>query len=94
MAIGLSQLPSQYRAVGARADHGGSSDRRGLRVADAAVLLVRGRTDAFTSPAQAQAAFQRAGEPERLVWPRGRGVIAVVAFMPRVGMGHFPRRRG
>ena len=32
------------------------------------LLVVHGRTDAFTTPEQAQAAFERAGEPKRLVW--------------------------
>lgn len=32
------------------------------------LLIVHGRTDAFTSPEQAQAAFERAGQPKKLVW--------------------------
>lgn len=32
------------------------------------LLIVHGRTDAFTTPEQARAAFARAGEPKRLVW--------------------------
>ena len=32
------------------------------------LLIVHGRTDAFTTPGQAQAAFDRAGEPKRLMW--------------------------
>ena len=32
------------------------------------LLIVHGRTDAFTTPDQAQAAFERAGEPKRLMW--------------------------
>jgi fermentation-respiration switch protein FrsA (DUF1100 family) len=32
------------------------------------LLIVHGRTDAFTAPGQAQEAFDRAGEPKRLMW--------------------------
>jgi fermentation-respiration switch protein FrsA (DUF1100 family) len=32
------------------------------------LLIVHGRTDAFTTPEQAQAAFERAGQPKELVW--------------------------
>jgi fermentation-respiration switch protein FrsA (DUF1100 family) len=32
------------------------------------LLMVHGRTDAFTGPEQAQAAFDRAGEPKELLW--------------------------
>jgi uncharacterized protein len=32
------------------------------------LLIVHGRTDAFTTPEQAQAAFKRAGQPKKLVW--------------------------
>jgi hypothetical protein len=32
------------------------------------LLMVHGRTDAFTDPEQAQAAFDRAGEPKDLLW--------------------------
>ena len=32
------------------------------------LLIVHGRTDAFTTPEQARAAFERAGEPKKLVW--------------------------
>jgi uncharacterized protein len=37
-------------------------------VAPTPLLIVHGRTDAFTIPAQALAAFERAGEPKKLVW--------------------------
>jgi uncharacterized protein len=32
------------------------------------LLIVHGRTDAFTTPEQARAAFERAGGPKKLVW--------------------------
>ena len=32
------------------------------------LLIVHGRTDAFTTPEQAEAAFERAGQPKELVW--------------------------
>ena len=37
-------------------------------VAPTPLLIVHGRADAFTTPAQALAAFERAGEPKKLVW--------------------------